>query len=294
LLEIGATYLSQYDPPVGVRFSHNYLPNAALLPDSKRMRRRIGHLIGDTPVKSFGDTVAKELGIAVSDTSRYGSFWPSFVEAMQLRDALDVITIRYKTLKPDFYDDDGSATVKLKAQFLTDVRRVFVEEQVRYRVDPKGGVHFTVDTEFERSRVAAIVELGRPRYKAVLELFDGSFIALDSSPPDAKSAIRSIFFSTECLFRLMFPNCAQLNAGEMQKHLKPKIDEIYDGKRPAIYVAHKQVSGFREWIDAAHFYRHEAGKEEPEQPPLEIAIEMISQGAAFIRWLARIDARAHK
>jgi len=45
-----------------------------------------------------------------------------------------------------------------------------------------------------------------------------------------------------------------------------------------------------DWIEAAHFYRHEPGMEEPAQPPLELAIELVSVGAAFIRRLAGLDA----
>jgi hypothetical protein len=42
--------------------------------------------------------------------------------------------------------------------------------------------------------------------------------------------------------------------------------------------------------DAAHFYRHEAGHEEPVQPPLTLAVQMVSHGATFLRWLAEMDA----
>ena len=67
------------------------------------------------------------------------------------------------------------------------------------------------------------------------------------------------------------------------------MDEIYKEQKPAIYVAHKQLNSLREWIDAAHFYRHEPGTEEPAQPPIEIAIELVSQGAAWLRWLVTMD-----
>jgi len=53
--------------------------------------------------------------------------------------------------------------------------------------------------------------------------------------------------------------------------------------------ANKQLRAFLEWIDAAHFYRYEPGTDEPAQPPLELAIELVSIGAAFIRRLARLD-----
>jgi hypothetical protein len=53
------------------------------------------------------------------------------------------------------------------------------------------------------------------------------------------------------------------------------------------------VDAFRDWVDAAHFYRHEAGREAVAQPPLSLAILLISAGASFLRWLAEFDAAAH-
>jgi hypothetical protein len=146
-----------------------------------------------------------------------------------------------------------------------------------------------VDSEFERSRIATLSQLGQARYSGVRELFEKAFAAMDSTPPDGKGAIRNVFFAAENLFRLMYPSSAQLSTSEVLKQLKPKIDAMYHDQKPAIYVAQKQLSAFKEWIDGAHFYRHEPGTEEPAQPPIDLAIYMVSQGSAHIRWLARID-----
>jgi hypothetical protein len=54
-------------------------------------------------------------------------------------------------------------------------------------------------------------------------------------------------------------------------------------------AASKLLSAFKDWIDAAHFYRHEAGREEPIQPPLTLRVQMVSVGATFLRWLAELD-----
>jgi hypothetical protein len=278
------------DTPTGQRFSHTYLSSPELLPDGERMRRRIGHLYGQFRLDDFGAILASELGVFVDTrNSSYDSYWPPFLAKAELRDVLDSITIRYKNLKTGQYDDTGNATRKVKAKFLAEARRIFAEERIRYRIDDEGGVHFTVDGEFERSRIATLSELGKSRYSGVRELFEAAFTALDSTPPDGKSAIRNVFFATESLFRLIYKSAPQLNAGEVLKHLKPAIDTIYDDQKPAIYVAQKQLSALQDWIDGAHFYRHEPGTEDPAQPPLDLAIYMVSQGAAHIRWLAKID-----
>jgi hypothetical protein len=253
------------------------------------MRRRLGHLYAQFRLDGFGDVIARELGVPIdSSDSRYGFYWPPFLAKAELRDVLDSITIRYDNLRVGHYDETGVDTRNAKAKFLTEARRIFAEEKVRYRIDDQGGVHFTVDGEFERSRVATLSELGQSRYSGVRELFESAFTAMDSTP----AAIRAIFFAVESLFRLMFPNSAQLNSGEVTKQLKPRIDAIYADQKPAVYVAQKQLAALQDWIDGAHFYRHEPGTEDPAQPPLDLAIYMVSQGAAHIRWLARLDGTA--
>jgi len=276
--------------PEGRRFSHNYMQRADLLPDGKRMRRRLGTLIGAQNLDGFAMVLASELGINLDQIrGKYPSYWPEFLEEVDLRDCLDTITIRHHNLAPHYYDDDGAESAKMRAKFLSEVRRIFREEQISYRVDDLGGVHFLVDTAFEQSRVAVLSGLGKARYEAARTLFEASMCALDSTPPDAKAAVRNTFFAVEGLFRLMFPSAHQLSGSEVQKHLKPRVDQIYEEQKPAIYVAQKQLNSLREWIDAAHFYRHEPGTEEPAQPPIEIAIELVSQGAAWLRWLVTMD-----
>ena len=49
------------------------------------------------------------------------------------------------------------------------------------------------------------------------------------------------------------------------------------------------LASFKDWIEACHFYRHEPGKPEIHQPPIELAIHLISVGAAFIRLLIELD-----
>jgi hypothetical protein len=58
----------------------------------------------------------------------------------------------------------------------------------------------------------------------------------------------------------------------------------------ALGAAIKLLNAFRDWIDAAHFYRHESGRPEPVQPPLLLVVQMVSVGASFLRWLAELDA----
>ncbi len=257
----------------------------ALLPDSDRMRRRLGALYGQFHDRSsFGNALKAELGIALSLT--YESYhWPPLIAKLELRDVLDSVTIRWRTIT-DSYEDRRT---RARNVFLVQVRRVFAEEQVRYRIDELGGVHFAVDTDFENARIAAIARLGKSRYAGVRTSYEEAFATLDRVPPDGKAAIRAAFFAVENLFRLIFPKAHQLSGAEVVKHLKPAVDDEFANQKPAINLAQKQVAAFCDWIDGAHFYRHEPGTEEPAQPPLDLAIYMVAQAGAHLRWLATFD-----
>ncbi len=118
-----------------------------------------------------------------------------------------------------------------------------------------------------------------------------AYTMLDQVPPDGKMALRQIFSANEGLFRLIFPNAHQLGKRELEKHLKPAIDQRYKGQVPAIHVAQKQLSQYIEWATGAHFYRHEPGSEEPVPPPLEVAIHYITAGTSWLRWLQTFDSK---
>ncbi|MBY5698489.1 hypothetical protein [Rhizobium leguminosarum] len=279
------------DQPEGQRFSQIYARHSDLLPDSPRMRNRVALAIagvGDSDrLQAFGKRIEREQGILVGRTA-YRHDWPPLFKAMALRDVLDAITTVYGGI--EHYNSGIQA--EQRAQFLETCRRIFLEEQVRYRIDKKGGVHFTVDQQFELLRVTTLSGLGAVRFNGVRSLYDEAFSALDRVPPDGKGALRSAFFATESLFRLIFPSAHQLSSSEVQKHLEPFVNKIYANQKPAINLAQKLVASLKDWIDGAHFYRHEPGAEEPAQPPLELAIYMVSEAGGHLRWLAKLDAMA--
>lgn len=274
------------DTPTGQLFSQIYLRRPDLLQDSVRMRNRLAMLYASYNLDDLGSLIEKELGIQLGGYE-YDYQWPAIMKKLELRDVLDSITLRYRSIT---YDNSHDPDQHRKA-YLKQASRILAEEQVRYRIDNKGGVHFVVDAEFENARISTIARLGGQRYKAARAQFEDAYIALDRIPPDGKGAIRHAFFAVEGLFRLMFPNAHQLSGSELQKHLKPHVDGFYKDEKPAIYLAQKQVAAFSDWIDGAHFYQHEPGSEEPAQPPLSLAVYMVAQAGAHLRWLAELDKK---
>ena len=61
---------------------------------------------------------------------------------MELRDVLDLVTIAFRQLRAANYSSEN---------WLRNIQRIFQEENVAYRVDALGGVHFYVDEEFARN-----------------------------------------------------------------------------------------------------------------------------------------------
>ncbi|TWA26388.1 hypothetical protein FB004_103494 [Sinorhizobium medicae] len=264
--------------PTGVRFSNVYMVPPNLLQDSIRMKRRLGILIFQF-AGNVRERLNAELGTALpAAASGTADYWPAYFSKLELKDALDAITVSIQKVRSEHWSD-----------FLDEVARIFNEEHVGYRVDAKGGVHFRVDTEFERVRTSAVGSISGSRYDSVRDQFDRAYKALDGVPPDGKLAVRCAFFALEALFRLIFPNAHQLSANEVGKNLKPLVDRTLANEKPALQVASKQLEAFKDWIDGAHFYRHEPGTEEPAQPPLDMAVLIVSQAGAYLRWLRHFD-----
>lgn len=273
--------------PAGVRFSLNYISHPELLPDSARMRRRLGLLFFNTCDGSkLRQKMNSELGTDLkSNACATEPYWRQAMIAVELRDVLDTVTIVYGTLC------DGGIVIKEQVDhYVSEVRRIFYEERVRYKLDDKGGVHLAVDAAFEQTRISSVQALSAPRYAGVRKALEEAYNALDGIPPDGKAAMRHAFFANESLFRLIFPNAHQLGKGELDKYLKPAVDAKYQGLLPAVYAAQKQFTQYTNWVAGAHFYRHEPGAEEPIQPPLEMAIHYVTAGTAWLRWLQGFDA----
>jgi hypothetical protein len=274
--------------PQGHRFSHVYLDRGEPAQDSARVRRRLAALVTELPdLKDDLGVVPRELGADV----RPGTGWVTFFRECELKDVLDVITVAHQLLLSK--RASGMRQPSAPDRWLREVRRIFREENVHYDVDDLGGVHFYLDEQFARNRAATIAALQSARYANVLHSFEGGLAALSQVPPDGKGAIRATFAAVEGLFRLMFPKAPRLGATESEV-LRPLLQAAHAGDNVAQSASGKLLTSFKEWIDAAHLYRHEQGKEEVAQPPLTLAVYLTSTGASHLRWLAELDAAKQK
>jgi hypothetical protein len=89
----------------------------------------------------------------------------------------------------------------------------------------------------------------------------------------------------------MFPKAPRLAADQIDRFLVPMLASL-TAEATAKGASGKLLRSFREWVDAAHFYRHEEGVAEPTEPTLELTVLLVSAGASWLRWLAEIDTAA--
>jgi hypothetical protein len=264
--------------PEGKRFTHVYTQRDEPVGDSSRMRVRMKTLWLSIERLRGSYLMGAELGVEFRS-------WADFFDQASMHDILDAVTVGYDHLLDRSFHSTYDAD-----KWLNGVQRIFCEENIHYRVDSRGGVHFQFDREFTHTTAAAICILQPSRYVNSLDAFDRALAALAEAPPDGKGAVRATFTAIEGLFRLMFPEVQRLASGEVSR-ICAVIERVYKGDRTAQETCQKMFQSLRGWIDAAHSYRHEEGKPDIiAQPPLTLAVYLISTGAAHLRWLAELDA----
>lgn len=268
------------------RYSQLYIDRGPRTSDSIRARRRIGALVSAFPQTVSSTQMAAQfaisVGIRINGDGRTWYSWDDTIQQCDARDLLDMITEIFGYLRRT-----GNPT---RAQnWLENVRQIFVEENLAYAIDDAGIVHPAVDAEFQLNRTSALAALNNQRYGNVRDAFDRVSPELLAQPPNLKEAWRAVFAAVEGMFRLMFPEAQRLTAREIEVRLGPTIQTQYAADPIAQGTAAHLAEGFKKWVNASHNYRHEHGVEEPAQPPLEITILAISEGAALLRWLADID-----
>lgn len=273
---------------LGRRFSHAYLAGETLSQDSKRMRRRIG-----TCFKTFfphehemdvwlGKILEAELGIEVLEYaySHYVS-WESFFSNAELRDVLDAITVTLGVAEKSI----GSGGAQALHQ---SIERIISEERIGYWIDELGGLHPKVDVAFDAVRSDLIRSLSGAKYEAARAHLEQADKALLMDPIDGRAAIRCTFDVIENIFKQAFSGVTHVNNREIKDKLPPHFQKRHPSNQQDLRASLKIVDSFNSWVEAVHFFRHEAGKSEPTQPSNALAVMLVSHGFSFARWLAEV------
>jgi hypothetical protein len=248
--------------------------------DSKRFRmrlqKRLEEVVGDTDHISVGRYLEAELGInvrAFGGTRAYIS-WDQ-VSHWGLRDVPCSITLV------------GNLVAKTRPsaakQFREQVVRIFSEESSAYRRDEDFGVHPAIDSAFQANLAEAIRGINQAAFVAARDFISRADQELMPGG-DNREAVRAVFDETENVFKMMFGGAIALNKTTVHAHLRPYVETAYTdstAKRSAV----KSCDSLIDWADACHNYRHAAGELEPTSPPEDLAVALVGQGIAFVRWL---------
>jgi hypothetical protein len=269
--------------PRGQRFTHVHVEPPSTRSDSARMRLRIYRLfkalsLEDAQYKVY-DLLERELGVEVP-VGGYGILYRRFFESVEINDVLDSITLIAKMLR------QGNRLGRQAVEWQTGVERIFREESMQYVLDELGGVHLHVDTAFQRTINATIAGLGDSRFAGARDCFEQAIAALDSNPTSGKNAIRQVFGACEIVFKLLITKADKLTKDHVRRYLPTIVGSSLTYDDTARRSLYKCVNSFEQWVDAAHFYRHEQGEHDPVEPPIDVAILTVSQGASWLRWLA--------
>jgi hypothetical protein len=95
-----------------------------------------------------------------------------------------------------------------------------------------------------------------------------------------------MFPTVEVAAKVLFPGAfRRLMPNEVDKHLKPRLEQRYANNDPAISAGRLLLDGMKNWISAAQLYRHGQEQQEPAEPPTDFVIAHLSAGATYLRWM---------
>jgi hypothetical protein len=283
--------------PLHERFSTLYGKRGAPLQDSKRLRARCASQWkasydtspeANTVLGRLARLLDTEVG-AELERPTYPFTVENFLKQCAIEDFLDALTMVYRA----FSISSDVFSQKTAARWLDFVERAFREENVCYRIDSKGVVHFLVDAEFDANVGSLIAALSASRFSAARDAFARAREDMAKPVPDVIDATRAVFESAESVFKVAFDTNAKLDAGEVKRTLGPFIDRKMTGLDAVAKGANARiVDGFAHWVNACHPYRHGHKAERAVEPPMDVAVWLVSTGAGFIRWLATVSDEA--
>ncbi len=260
-------------------FSRAFVPSARDNEDSERLRRRLGaksweYLRGNERLQSaFKDRVVSELGVrwppSTSDVFVHGD----------MRDVLDSVTLFASVLGS--YGDR-------RAQFgwLEFCERAMREEGMKYQVQADGSVGYFVDSEFQGAADDAVAALNVPRFTAASAAIASAVRELNRLDGSPKAAIRETYAAVETAFKVAVDSSVTLGASDVEKRLVPAIDRLFANADPVARGAAAQVAqAMKDWVNAAHKYRHGHEHADPIEPSRELAITLVGLGITFARFI---------
>lgn len=270
--------------PIGLPFTRVYGERGAPTKDSTRFRVRLWAYIKSNladNVISIRRALELQGGISIDGGHSAQTALDYFYRKHDIADVLDSVTYIYRSLR-----GLNAAQTHSQAGWRTFVAKAMREENLGHRVDEKCGVHYFVDEEFERGRVGTIAALDKPVFAGAAAAFEQAHQHIDAQPPNTKDAVRSMFEAVEILVRQIVPKAKNLSRFVVEKELRGACLAVAPQDATEQKVRAGMFDSLADWVDALHNYRHGQGVPEPVEPSEELAVYVLSSGAAFARQLA--------
>lgn len=265
------------------KYSQLYIERGRPEPDSDRARVRLCALFQDIfrgkireDAKRF---LTRRLGVHVIAAD-------DFFATCEIRDLLDTVTevTEFIARYPDI------ANAQICHEWQSDVDQIFVEENLAYRVDDDAIVHPYVDQEFEINRTCALEALGDPKFDEARTDFGAAYRHLRGR--EYKQTIVMMSRAVEVAAKVLFPGAfSRLMPNEVDKQLKPRLEQRYAGNEPATKAGRLLLDGLKNWISATQLYRHGQEQQEAAEPPEDFVIAHLSAGATYLRWMIELGSR---
>lgn len=260
----------------GQLFRRNYLRSPVKLSDSIRARRRLHKLFNDSgaDAETFVEMVERNLGLDFpfgGYSYDHGGFWSN----AEIGDILSAITL-------------WSRLINHHHTALKAAQEILHDEDLHYRIDAKGGVHYLVDEHFAYTVESTLSGLGDARFASSRHALEAALKSLTPVNQSGKGLIRGVFEAAESAFlSICGPEAGnRLNKQAMDKHLKPILLARFQGVHNASDKVDRALAVFEAWMKEAHPYRHGTAAEQAHEAPLDLAVLSATTGMAFTRFLA--------
>ena len=260
----------------GELFRRNYMRSPVKLSDSPRARRRIRKLFDASGAEehTFVAMVESQLGLDFPFDG-YEHHHDDFWNDAEVGDFLSAVTL-------------WSRLIRHHAAALKAARQIFQEEDLHYRIDDQGGVHYLVDEPFAYAVESTLIGLGDSRFTAARLALEVGLKSLSPTKQSGKGLIRGVFEAAESTFLVVCgPEAGnRLNKQAMDKYLKPILLARFAGVHEADDKVARMLAVFEAWMKDAHPYRHGTAADQEHEAPLDLAILSATSGTGFIRFMA--------
>ncbi|MFY0619117.1 hypothetical protein [Shimia sp.] len=226
------------------------------------------------------DMLDEELALIVFEASKKYSWQDCFKNA-RIQKVLSAPSVIYF-----FLTLNAGRKAYLANDFRDNINRIFVEESAAYYADDVCVVHPKPDEAHRLIHLRTIKGLSGGDFEAARGHIAKSDECILQDPPDWENSIYQTFKAAENIFKQLTDD-SQLNSAKLDKRFKPILDgKMNEATGRDKRAANRAYNGLKEWVQAAHEYRHDAGDAAVVQPSEELALVLISEGYGFVRWMA--------